>query len=715
MAKLGAVTERVAALRKDLLSRDLRGEMPDLRGRLAEDALKATVGKPQAMRIAHVLDSVFRNVPTPIRPGELLVGCRGAGGYPEIEYACNHGSAEYPYMIADFQTLLDVGADGVVARAEARLKGLDEADPDEMESVYFLRAAIQSCKAMTAWAERYAQEAERQAAEVSDPRRRAELLQIAERCRRVPAQPPESFADAVQSVWFLYVGLYLETLAASCLGRVDQYLLPYYERDLKCGRMTRDEAKELLCCLWIKLYENVLGVLGSHAQTVTLGGMLADKSSGVNDLTHLCLDVAEAMGNVGAQIAVRWFDGLAPDVVARAFALVERRAIMPQMYNDHVYIAALERLGVPFEDASQYALFGCHEPVVAGMGYQRPASWPGYVSFYDWLEKALGLQSFDLPPKLRVIAEPPRSTEELWERWGAAMRQGVREAVIRANFGDKIKRELLPRPLMSAFLRDCIEKAADMTQGGARYNMTGFQGCGFAMAADSFLAIKELVFEQKRVSMPELMGALLADFEGREPLRMLLGRAPSKYGTDREEADVWACRMFDAFCDEVESHRNLRGGRFAPGLWSFVQNVEIGRRTAASPDGRRAGQPISHSMDPVSGRAVRGPTAVLKSAAKLDQQRLSNGGSLLLEFSPSVLSNARDRAKAQDLCQTYFHMGGIELQLSCSSVEQLMEAKKHPEQFSDLVVRVAGYSDFFVRLNPALQDYIIEREKHVLT
>jgi len=709
------MTERVARLREDGLSRDLKEEMPELRGQLAEKALEATLGKPQAIRIAEVLETVFNNVPVQIRHGELLVGSRGASGYPEVDHAMARGSAEYPYMISDFQTLLEIGVRGVIERAEARLAAMDEADPDQMESVHFLQAVIKSCQAVIVWAERYAEEADRQAADTDDEDSRDELAEIAARCRRVPAQPAESFADALQSVWFLYVALYLETRAASCLGRLDQYLLPYYERDLATGRLTRDEAKELLCCLWVKLYENVQGVLGSHAQTITLGGMLPDRSSGVNDLSFLCIEVAEAMGNVGAQIAVRWFEGQPPELLDRAFSLMEQKAVMPQMFNDETYIAALDGLGVPFEDASQFALFGCHEPVISGMGYQRPASYPGYVSFYDWLEKALGLQSFGTPPQLRVVADPPVNVRDFWERWKEAMRQGVRDAVIRANFGDKIKQELLPRPLMSAFLKDCIESGADLTQGGARYNMTGFQGCALATSADSFVAVKELVFEQQRIPMSELIDAVAADYSGYEHIRLAVTNQPSKYGTDCEDADIWAQRMVDAFCDEIETHRNFRGGPFSPGMWSFVQNVHMGKRTAASPDGRRAGEPISHSMDPVSGQAVRGPTAVLNSAAKLSQTRFSNGGSLLLEFSRSVIADECGRLAARSLCEAYFRMGGIEIQLSCSSAEQLMEAREHPERYRDLVVRVAGYSDFFVRLDPALQNYIIEREKHTLS
>lgn len=706
------MTPRVQRLRQSLLSRDLLKEWPAARGDLARAALAASMGQPQPLRIATVLDRVFREVPVVIRPDELLVGCRGAVGYPEIDDAIAHGSAEYPYMIADFETLLTQGVNGVQARAEARLRGLDEADPAQMEAVHFLKAVVTACAAVVAWAERYAAEAERQAQAESDPARRAELLAIAARCRRVPASPPESFADAVQSVWFLYVALYLETLAMSCLGRLDQYLLPFYRRDLAAGRITREQAGEWLCCLWLKLYENVQGVIGSHAQTVTLGGLLPDGSSGVNELSFLCLDVAESVGNAGAQIAIRWFDGEDAALVAGAFRLVEKRVVMPQLFNDHTYLAALARLGVPFADAATYALFGCHEPVISGMGYQRPASWPGYVSFYDWLEQALGLESFGSPPQLRVVAPPPATVEELWTRWEERLGAGIRAAVIRANFGDQIKREMLPRPLMSAFLRDCIDRGADLTAGGARYNMTGFQGCALATAVDAFLAVRDLVFERREVSMPELIAALQADFAGHDNLLRRLLHEPPKYGTDNDAADAVATRIVAAFCREIETHRNARGGRFTSGLWSFLQNVHFGKRTAASPDGRRAGQPISHSMDPVSGQAVRGPTAVLKSAAKLAQDRLANGGSLLLEFAPSVMADPGTRATAQALCESYFRMGGIQLQLSSSSVAQLRAAQRDPEHHRDLVVRVAGYSDFFTRLTPDLQEYIIRREKH---
>lgn len=714
LTQLAPTTERVAFLREDVLSRDLLADWPALRGQWAQHALEATPTLPQAQRIAAVLDSVFRQTPVEIRPRELLVGSRGTVGYPEINYALSRGSAEYPYMIADFSTLLEIGAEGVIARAEEHLHGLDEANPDEMESVHFLRSVITACTAMLVWAERYAEEAERQAAVEANSQRKGELLEIAARCRRVPAQPAVSFADALQSVWFLYVALYLETFGASCLGRLDQYLFPFYQRDLADGTLTREGAKELFCCLWIKLYENVQGVIGSHAQTITLGGLLPNGASGVNELSFLCIEVAAAMGNVGAQIAVRWHDGQDPALLAAAFQLAANQAIMPQMFNDHTYLAALERLGVPFADASQFSLFGCHEPVISGMGYQRPASFPGYVSFYDWLQQALGLAAEGAPPQLRVVATLPATADELWQRWLAAMHDGVRGAVINANFGDKMKRELLPRPLMSAFLQDCIANGADLTAGGARYNMTGFQGCALATAVDSFLAMKEMVFEEQQISMDELIAALIADYDGYEELRLRLSACSTRYGRDCAEADAMAQNIVDAFCDEVEAHRNLRGGRFAAGLWSFVQNVEFGRRTAASPDGRHAGQPISHSMDPVSGKAVNGPTAVLNSAAALRQHRLANGGSLLLEFSPNVLKDPQGCATAQSLCETYLHMGGIELQLSCSSVEQLLAAREHPEQYGDLVVRIAGYSDFFVRVSAELQAYIIEREKHAV-
>lgn len=713
MPTLAPGTARAALLREAVLTRDLDGEMSDLRGTLAREAMAATGHLPQALRIAAVSTAVFAGVPVIIRPHELLVGCRGANGYPEIDDACARGSAEYPYLIADFESLLAEGMLGVIARAEARVATLDEANPDEMEGVYFLRAAIESCRAAIGWAERYAEEAERQA-QTATGARKAELAEIAARCRRVPAHPAQNFPDAVQSVWFLYVALYLETLAASCLGRLDQYLYPFFQRGLADGTLAREEAKEWLCCLWAKLFENTLGHNGHHAQTVTLGGVLPDGAGGANELSFLIMDVAETMGNVGAQIAVRWHEGQDPALFARAVQLAAHGAIMPQFFNDHTYLAALTELGVPLEDARRFALFGCHEPTIPGMGYQRPASWPGYVSFYDWLETALGLQSAGVPPQLQQVAPPPASADELWTRWHAALQAGVRQAVITANYGDKMKRELLPRPLLSAFLKDCIADAADLTAGGARYNMTGFQGCALATAVDSFLAVKELVFETGTLSMETLIAALRADFIGYDETRQLLRKRVHSFGRDDAEADALAACMVTAFCDEVAKHRNGRGGPFTPGMWSFLQNILMGNRTAASPDGRRAGEPISHSLDPVSGQATAGPTAVIHSVLGLPHRRFSNGASMLLEFTADTLADAASRAKAQALCETYLKLGGIELQLSASSRARLLAARDHPAEHTDLVVRVAGYSDFFVRLDPAFQAYIIEREKHVL-
>ncbi len=709
------LTPRVAWLRQNVLERPLPTELPPLRGELATAVLQETLSRPQSLRMAGILDSVLRNIPTPVGPRELLVGRRTADGYPELDQAIARGSAEHPYMIVDFETVLREGMSGVIRRAEARLAQLDEAAPEQMQGVHFLQAAIHSCQAVMAWAERYAVEAERQAAAEADPVRQRELTEIAARCCRVPTMPACSFADALQSVWFLYVALYIETPAASCLGRVDQYLRPYYEHDLAEDVLTRAEAKEWLCCLWVKLYENVLGVMGSHAQTITLGGLLPDGASGVNDLSFLCLETAAAMGNVGAQIAVRWHEGQDPKLLAAAFALIRRGAIMPQMFNDHVYIAALRNLGVPDAEARRFALFGCHEPVIAGLGYQRPASWPGYVSFYDWLEHALGLESHGTPPELRRIADPPANAAELWDRWLAAMREGIRRAVIACNHGDVIKREFYPRPLMSAFLGDCLARAADMTAGGARYNMTGFQGCALATAVDAFMAVQKRVFEQHTATMPELVAALRENWQGAEPLRQSLFAQPEVYGAGSEEANELARRMVAAFCTEVLRHRNMRGGRFAPGMWSFIQNVLIGKRTAASPDGRHAGDPVSHSMDPVSGHAAQGPTAVMQAAARLDQKQFANGGSLLVEFDGATMADPAGAAATQHLCETYFRMGGIELQLSAASPELLRAAQETPDRYADLSVRIAGYSDFFVRQSPDLQDYIIGREKHRVT
>jgi pyruvate-formate lyase len=267
---------------------------------------------------------------------------------------------------------------------------------------------------------------------------------------------------------------------------------------------------------------------------------------------------------------------------------------------------------------------------------------------------------------------------------------------------------------MSAFFKDCIENCQDVIGGGARYNMTGFQGCGLATAIDSFLAVKELIFEKQRIEISELTSAMIANFVGSESVRQMLLTEPSKYGRDDDTADIWAKRMVEAFYDEIALYTNARGGRFSPGLWSFTTSVGMGESAGASADGRLAGQALSHSMDPSSGQATVGPTAAIRSVLKLDHQRLTNGGAFLLEFMPSFVNDANARDKIQSLCETYLSEGGIEMQVSCSSLDELLAARKDPEKHRDLVVRVAGYSDYFVRLEPLIQDYIIQREKHLI-
>jgi formate C-acetyltransferase len=569
---------------------------------------------------------------------------------------------------------------------------------------------------MTSLAERYAAEAERQASSCADPARKSELEGIAARCRRVPSKPARGFADALQSLWFLYVVLQTESTSACCVGTLDRTLLPYYRADLAAGRIDREEAKLWICHLFAKAYEKNYGDPNDQVQNCTLGGVLADGTSAVNELSWLILEAAHAMGNVGLQVSIRWSRAVEPAFVRAALGLMRDGRFMPQLFNDDLYVPGIESYGVAHEDAVRYALFGCHEPVIAGMSHMRPASYPGYLSAYDWVEDALGLASRRRPAlHLERVGPPPEDRAEFERRIFEWMRAAVRAAVIDMNRGDRVKAALMPRPAMSLFMRDCLERETEITAGGARYNMTGFQVCGLANAVDAALAVGTLVFGRGEIPMEEYLAAMVDGFAGHEDLRLRILRTTPKYGADSDEADALAARLAEAFIEETKKYRNARGGPFTPGFWSFVSAISIGSRTAAGADGRPAGKPIAHDLDPHPGRATKGATAVANAMTRLPQDRMVNGACSLIELDSGCFKDEESFEKVYRYFTTYMSSGGLNVQMSHVSAEKLEAAQRDPEAFADLVMRVSGYSEFFTRCSPELQEYIVSREKHRLS
>lgn len=711
---------RIERLRDAALNAEW-GEHGD-RASVVQQVFDAYRAAPRKMQIARAVMAVCEQMPIAIATDELIIGRRTLLGYPETEEAMRAGTAEPGYMIADYPRAINEGFAAMIADFEARLSHYDEANPDHLEHIDTLRSMIVACQAAITLAHRHADCAADLATNEKCPQRRGELLELARICRKVPEFPAETFHEALQAFWLTHLAIYIECEnVAFSFGRMDQYLHPFYTADIAAGRMTADEALELIQCLWIKTYENVQGNLG-HVQTVTVGGISPDGRDGTNQLSWLMQRASRELENVGPSIASRICADTPDDYIAYVLETMRLGRYMPQVYNDDQMVPAITSKGIPLEDAREYGIIGCHEPTICGKGYFRSASWPGYVCFQRWLEYALnegrsqfntaGERDAEISGYPTANASDFSSFEELYAAFMQQMKHGVRQSVITANRGEIVKRTLTPRPMMSTLIRGCAEKALDFTEGGAMYNLSGFQAFGIGTCADSLAAIRKLVYEDSEFTLSEFVEILRDNWAGHEDLRMKVRKSRLHFGNDIAEVDELAVRMVKDLENEVDSHRNIRGGQFILGLWSFWQHVNTGKELGASADGRKAGEMLSHSMDPSSGCGLAGPTAAIRSASKIDTSRLANGGSLLLEFQPKLLSSEAGVSGVIGLIRTYFAIGGIQLQLSSVTPEILEAAVENPEQYRHLVVRMAGYCDYFTRQPKDRQAYIIAREKH---
>ncbi|MBN2199184.1 MAG: formate C-acetyltransferase/glycerol dehydratase family glycyl radical enzyme, partial [Candidatus Aminicenantes bacterium] len=587
-----------------------------------------------------------------------------------------------------------------------------------------LRGMDIAAEALVIFSGRYAALAAEKSVAETDVKRKAELLRIAEICRRVPLHPPRDFWEALQYYWFVHLGVIseLNTWDSFNPGRLDQHLLPFYRRGLEDGSLTRERARELLEAFWVKFNNQPappkVGVTAEESATYTdfclinLGGLDRNGDDAANELSFLLLDVIEDMRLLQPSSAVQVSRKTPDSLLKRAARIIRTGYGQPSLFNTDTIILEMLRQGKSLEDARSGGASGCVE---AGIFGKENYNLTGYFNLAKILEITLH-NGRDPRTGKRLGPETGdpsgfRSFEELVRSFGRHVRHFA-DIKIRGNaIIERLYADAMPAPFLSLLIDDCLSRGRDYHDGGARYNTSYIQGVGLGTTTDSLVSLKHNVFDAGVVSMSDALAALDADFQGQEILRQRFLNKTPKYGNDDEEADSVMRRVFEAVFQAVDGRPNAKGGTYRINLLPTTVHIYFGRVTGAMPDGRRAGEPLSEGISPVQGADRRGPTAVLRSAAKMDHVR--TGGTLLNQkFTPHLLDSEEGLDNLVHLVRAYFQLGGHHIQFNVVTAETLRRAQERPELFRDLIVRVAGYSDYFVDLNPTLQNEIIRRTEH---
>jgi formate C-acetyltransferase len=578
-----------------------------------------------------------------------------------------------------------------------------------------------ACEAMMIFAERHAEALEKLISEETDPQRRDELLDMATICRKVPAHAPETFHEALQHYWFIHLGVITELNPWDSFnpGRLDQHLLPFYRKEIAEGSLTKEKATELLQAFWIKFNNHPappkVGVTAQESNTYTdfclinVGGVKADGSDAVNELSYLILDVIEEMRLLQPSSMVQLSKKNPEQLIHRAARIVKTGFGQPSIFNTDAIVQELIRQGKTPEDARRGGASGCVE---AGAFGTEAYILTGYFNMPKVLELTLNngidpLTGKQLGPK---TGNPEDFTdfEQFMATYRTMLRHFIDIKIGGSNIIEKIWASQMPAPFLSAIIDDCIANGRDYNAGGARYNTSYIQGVGLGTMTDCLTSIKYNVFDKQRFTMKQLLEMLQVDFEGFDrELASLLYETP-KYGNDDDTADQHVTKVFEAYFDAIDGRKSPRGATYRVEMLPTTCHVYFGSKIKALPDGRKAGKPVSEGISPVQGADTKGPTAVIKSAAKFDQ--IKTGGTLLNQkFSPSFFKDEEAIKKIGQLVRAYFRMDGHHIQFNVVSVDTLRKAQANPEQYSNLIVRVAGYSDYFNDLTPELQEEIICR------
>lgn len=597
-------------------------------------------------------------------------------------------------------------------------------DPEATDKRDELRAMHIVAGAIIRFAERHAERARNLAEQATDERRKAELERIAQVCTQVPAHAPRDFWEALQAYWFVHLGVTseLNPWDAFCPGKLDQHLYTFYRNGLEQGTLAKDRAEELLQCFWIKFNNQPappkVGVTAEESNTYTdfaqinLGGVKEDGSDAVNDVTYLMLDVIEEMRLLQPSSSIQVSKKNPDRFVKRAARIIRTGFGQPSVFNSDLIVQQLVRMGKSVADARNGGSSGCVE--VGAFGKEN-YNLTGYFNMPKVLELALhnGLDprtGLQLGPQTGE-ASSFHSFEAFFHAFRGQLQYFIDVKVRGSNVIERLYASHMPAPFLSLLINDCIQTGRDYHNGGARYNTSYIQGVGLGTMTDSMSALKAHVFERQTLTMSELIAALQSDFEGLDRTRQLLLNRTPRYGNDDDEADDLMRLVFEAYYEAIEGRPNTKGGRYHINLLPTTCHVYFGSVCGATPDGRKARTPLSEGISPVQGADRHGPTAVLRSAAKMDHAR--TGGTLLNQkFTPQLLKDEAGLDMLVQLIRGYFKLDGHHVQFNVVDADTLRLAQRNPEQYRDLIVRVAGYSDYFCDLGRALQDEIIARTEH---
>ncbi len=613
----------------------------------------------------------------------------------------------------------------VKARIERRIASLDYIhDPEATDKQQELEAMAISCDAAILFAERHAEVAEQMAAKESDPRRKTELEKIADVCRWVPAHAPRDLWEAIQMYWFVHLGTVTELNGWDSMnpGHIDQHLFPFYQKGIREGTLTRDQAKELISCLWIKFNNQPappkVGVTALESGTyndftnINIGGVDRDGKSGANELSYMILEVQEELHELQPGLSIHIAENTPDEFLLAGIKVIRQGHGYPSVFNPDTYVKEMVRAGKTLEDAREGGCSGCIE--VGAFGKEAYLL-TGYLNTPKILEitlnngvdpetgKKLGLETGD--PRLF------KSFDELYEAWHRQMVYFVNLKLSVNNYIERMFSLYAPATFLSLYIDDCIEKGKDYYSGGARYNTTYIQCTGLGTITDCLTALKKHVFEDHRYSMDEMLRACAVNWKGEEKMRQYIRNHTPFFGNDDDTADKVAVRVYDDLVDAIEGRPNTRGGKTQLNMLSTTCHNYFGSVCGATPNGRFAHFAISDGTSPAHGSDSHGPTAVIKSLGKLDQTK--SGGTLLnMRFVPALLRREEDQKKLASLIRTYFKFGGHHIQFNIVDTATLHDAQQHPDEYRDLLVRVAGYSDYFNDMTEQLQNEIIARTEN---